>query len=37
MDKAEIPFLTVSSLGELIRNGEVSAVEVTETYLNREP
>ena len=35
MDKAEIPFLTVSSLGELIRNGEVSAVEVTETYLNR--
>ena len=35
MERAEIPFLTVAALGESIRSGEVSPVEVTEAYLNR--
>ena len=35
MERAEIPFLTVAALGEAIRSGEVSPVEVTEAYLNR--
>lgn len=35
MERAEIPFLTVAALGEAIRTGEVSPIEVTETYLNR--
>ena len=35
MDRAEIPFLTVAELGELIRSGEVSPVEATEAYLGR--
>ena len=35
MNRADIPFLTVAELGELIRNGEVSPVEATETYLGR--
>ena len=35
MDRADIPFQTVAALGELIRNGEVSPVEVTEAYLAR--
>ena len=35
MDRADIPFLTVAELGELIRSGEVSPVEATEAYLER--
>ncbi len=35
MDRADIPFLTVAALSELIRNGEVSPVEATEAYLDR--
>lgn len=35
MDRADIPFLTVSGLGELIRTGEVSPVEAAEAYLRR--
>ena len=35
MERAEIPFLTVAALGDAIRTGKVSPVEVTETYLNR--
>ena len=35
MDRADIPFLTVAELGELIRTGEVSPVEATEAYLQR--
>ncbi len=35
MDRADIPFLTVAALGELIRSGEVSPVEATEAYLQR--
>ena len=35
MDKAEIPFLSVSQLSELIKNREVSPVEVVEGYLDR--
>ncbi len=35
MDRADIPFLTVAQLGELIRSGEVSPVEATEAYLER--
>ena len=35
MDRAEIPFQTVATLGQLIRNGELSPVEVTEAYLQR--
>ena len=35
MDRADIPFLTVAELGELIRSGEVSPVEATEAYLQR--
>ena len=33
MIKAEIPFLTMAELSELIRQKEVSPVEVTESYL----
>ena len=35
MDQAEIPFLSVTQLGELIKNREVSPVEVVESYLDR--
>ena len=35
MDKAEIPFLSVCHLSELIKNREVSPVEVVEGYLDR--
>ncbi len=35
MDRADIPFLTVAALGELIRSGEVSPVQATEAYLGR--
>ncbi len=35
MDKAEIPFLSVSQLSELIKNRQVSPVEAVEGYLNR--
>ena len=35
MDRADIPFLTVAELGELIRSGEVLPVEATEAYLER--
>ncbi len=35
MDRAEIPFLTVAALSQLIRNGDVSPVEATEAYLER--
>ena len=35
MIKAEIPFLTVAELSELIRKKEVSPVEATEAYLDR--
>jgi len=35
MHKADIPFLSVAALGELIRTREVSPVEATEAYLDR--
>ena len=35
MDRAEIPFLTVAELSQLIRTGDVSPVEATEAYLER--
>ena len=35
MNKAEIPFLTVAELSELIRKKEISPVEATEAYLDR--
>ena len=35
MDKADIPFLPVSELSELIKNRTVSPVEVVEAYLER--
>ena len=35
MERADIPFLTVAELSELIRNGELSPVDVTEAYLTR--
>ncbi len=35
MERADIPFLTVAALGDLIRNGELSPVEITEAYLVR--
>ena len=35
MDRADIPFLTVAALAELIRSGEVTPVEATEAYLQR--
>ena len=35
MDRAEIPFLTVAELGDLIRDRQLSPVEVTEAYLER--
>ena len=35
MDKDEIPFLPVTQLRELIKNREISPVEVVESYLER--
>ncbi len=35
MDKAQIPYLSVSELSKLIEKKEVSPVEVTEAYLDR--
>ncbi len=35
MERAELPYQTVATLGELIRTGEVSPVDLTEAYLNR--
>src|SRR5262245_5846675 len=35
MHKAEIPFLSATALGALIRQREVSPVEATEAYLER--
>ena len=35
MNKAEIPFLSVSQLSELIKNREVSPVEAVAGYLDR--
>ena len=35
MDKADIPFLTVAALSELIKNREVSPVDAVEAYLDR--
>jgi aspartyl-tRNA(Asn)/glutamyl-tRNA(Gln) amidotransferase subunit A len=35
MNKAELPFLSATALGQLLRTREVSAVEATEAYLER--
>src|ERR687888_1352534 len=35
MNKADLPFLSATALGELIRQREVSPVEATEAYLER--
>ena len=35
MDKADIPFLTVAQLSELIKNRTVSPVQAVEAYLDR--
>jgi Asp-tRNA(Asn)/Glu-tRNA(Gln) amidotransferase A subunit family amidase len=35
MEKADIPFLSVSQLSELIKSRQVSPVEVVEGYLER--
>lgn len=35
MERADIPFLTVAELGDAIRSGEVSPIDVTEAYLQR--
>ena len=35
MNKADIPFLSATALGELIRQREISPVEATEAYLER--
>ena len=35
MNRSEIPFQTVAALGQLIRNGELSPVEVVDAYLER--
>jgi aspartyl-tRNA(Asn)/glutamyl-tRNA(Gln) amidotransferase subunit A len=35
MNKADLPFLSVAALGELIRQRQVSPVEATEAYLDR--
>jgi len=35
MDKADLPFLSASALGALIRSKEVSPVEATRAYLDR--
>ena len=35
MEKRDIPFLSTAELSELIRQKEVSPVEVTESYLER--
>ena len=35
MNKADVPFLSATELGRLIKNKEVSPVEATEAYLER--
>ena len=35
MDKSQIPFLSATELGSLIKSREVSPVEATESYLDR--
>src|SRR6266511_614269 len=35
MNKVEIPFLSATTLGELIRNKDISPLEATEAYLER--
>ena len=35
MEKHDLPFLSTAGLSELIRQKEVSPVEVTESYLER--
>jgi len=35
VEKQDLPFLSTAELSELIRQKEVSPVEVTETYLER--
>ena len=35
MERSELPYQTVAALGELIRTGEVSPVDLTEAHLNR--
>ena len=35
MNRAELPFLSVVELSGLVKSGEVSPVELTETYLER--
>ena len=35
MEKADIPFLTVVQLSELIKNRTVSPVDAVEAYLDR--
>ena len=35
MEKRDIPFLSTAELSELIRQKELSPVEVTESYLER--
>ena len=37
MDKSELPFLSATELGSLIKSREVSPVEATEAYLERIP
>ena len=35
MERADIPYLSATDLSEVIRNREVSPVEVVEAYLER--
>ena len=35
MDRKDIPFLTATKLGELIKSKEISPVEAVEAYLDR--
>src|SRR5215467_13260721 len=35
MNKADIPLLSVATLGELIQKREISPIEATEAYLER--
>ena len=37
MDKSQLPFLSATELGSLIKSQEVSPVEATEAYLERIP
>ena len=37
MDKSQLPFLSATELGSLIKSKEVSPVEATEAYLERIP